>query len=259
MDPQFEQVARIALAACGQDGFVLAGGNALLVQGIGDRLTHDVDLFTNVADPTEFFAATERVVQALADHGAQVRRSDDSATFSRLHVKLGDATDEVMVELAYDYRTFPPVTLDVGPVLDPRDALANKLCALYDRGAARDFIDVHRALESGVVASWQEALALGDLQSPSPLPRGYIRHSLERVTALDPEVLKSYGLSSADVNALQQQFARGVAALGESTPGVAQGADPRRLLRALEEKPAPVFGSPGREPPPPSIGRGMHL
>lgn len=259
MDPQFEEVARIALAACGRDGFVLAGGNALLVQGIGDRLTHDVDLFTNVADPAGFFAATQRVVQALEDHGAQVRRSDDSATFSRLHVKLGDAADEVMVELAYDYRTFAPVTLGVGPVLDPRDALANKLCALYDRGAARDFIDVHRALERGVVASWDEAFALADRQSPSPLPRDYIRHSLERVTALDPEVLKSYGLAGVDVDALQRQFARGVKALKRSMPSADATTDPHRLLRAREEKPAPAFGSRGWEPPPPSIGRGPHL
>jgi hypothetical protein len=41
------QAADIVLRAASQHGFALAGGNALIVRGIIDRFTQDVDVFTD--------------------------------------------------------------------------------------------------------------------------------------------------------------------------------------------------------------------
>jgi hypothetical protein len=46
--PFHERLARIGLEALESHGFVLAGGYAISTNGIGDRPSADVDLFTNV-------------------------------------------------------------------------------------------------------------------------------------------------------------------------------------------------------------------
>jgi len=213
VDPQFEDIARVALGACQEHGFVLAGGNALVAHRIGDRVTHDVDLFTNVGDPEAFHQAVIEAKDAFEARGDAVRVARSDPMFVRLYVSPSEQDGEVMVEFGYDYRQFPAVTLDVGPVLDPRDALASKLCALYDRGEERDFIDVHRALEAGVVNSWAEAIGLADQQSATPPPREYVRQGLKQAETLDEGILRSYGLGKSEVERLQESFADGVAAV----------------------------------------------
>jgi hypothetical protein len=47
VDPFYREVARIALTVARQHGFVLGGGVAWLVNGLVERPTEDVDLFTD--------------------------------------------------------------------------------------------------------------------------------------------------------------------------------------------------------------------
>jgi hypothetical protein len=56
---------------------------------------------------------------------------------------------EEKLELSVDWRAHDPVQLDVGPVLHPDDAVANKVCALFGRALPRDFLDVDATLMSG--------------------------------------------------------------------------------------------------------------
>ena len=58
-----------------------------------------------------------------------------------------------------------PVTLAIGPVLHPDDAVANKVCALFSRAQARDYIDVDAVLQSGRYTS-DELLALAQSHDP---------------------------------------------------------------------------------------------
>src|SRR4029453_12344590 len=58
-------------------------------------------------------------------------------------------TEPQKMELAADWRAHPPVTLSVGPVLHPDDAVGNKMAALYGRALARDFLDIDAVLASG--------------------------------------------------------------------------------------------------------------
>ena len=71
-------------------------------------------------------------------------------TFARLLLTgLAGEDDPEKVELAADWRSHEPVILEIGPVLHPDDAVANKMAALYGRALARDFLDVYAILASG--------------------------------------------------------------------------------------------------------------
>ena len=45
-----------------------------------------------------------------------------------------------------NWRSQPPVQMDVGPVLHADDVMAGKVDALYNRAAARDFLDIDAAI-----------------------------------------------------------------------------------------------------------------
>lgn len=109
-------------------------------------------------------------------------------------------------QLGYDYRTWPPTVLDVGPVLDLRDAAANKMGALYSRGEVRDFLDVHSLIASGCF-SREELLALGDTREASPLDRNMLVRQFERGLQfqLRPETVAVYGVR--DVESVRRTFA----------------------------------------------------
>ena len=71
------RVAAIALGAAAKHGFALGGGNALIAHGIIDRLTEDVDLFTDKAGGVQ--AAAGAVEAALLAAGLEAERQDKSA------------------------------------------------------------------------------------------------------------------------------------------------------------------------------------
>lgn len=123
------------------DGFVLAGGAALVASGLTDRPTQDVDLFgSDVA--TGIAAAANALEVACTDRGWTTERIRDSATFRRLVVRSGD--DELLVDLAVDSPPLgAPIITAVGPTYPPQELAARKLLALFDRAEARDFVDVH--------------------------------------------------------------------------------------------------------------------
>jgi hypothetical protein len=90
------------------DGFVLAGGAALIASGLSERPTH-------------------------------IR---SSPTFRRIFIR--SSSSELLVDLAVDSppRGAQAITA-VGPTYPPEELGARKLLALFDRAAARDFVDVH--------------------------------------------------------------------------------------------------------------------
>jgi hypothetical protein len=148
VDSRHARIAQIALAAGSRYGFALAGGYAVSAHGMGDRPSGDVDLFTDWHRRGDFPAA----IDALAQHGYEVTTVIRDEYFARLLLR-GQAGPEdsepAKLELSADWRAHPPVVLDVGPVLHPEDAVANKMCALFSRAEARDFLDVDAAVQSG--------------------------------------------------------------------------------------------------------------
>lgn len=131
----------LALQALEGRGFALAGSGAIREHGIVDRLTHDVDLFTSASDPSAFVEAVGLVVEVLtlAGHKAHVVRQAD--TFTQLLITAPDGRS-IDMDLAVDWREHGVVSMPIGDVLSPEDAVSNKISALYSRGEVRDFIDV---------------------------------------------------------------------------------------------------------------------
>jgi hypothetical protein len=149
MEPRHERIAKIALTAGAQYGLALAGGYAVQMHGIGNRLSGDVDLFTTWQHRDEFRELTSAVVSALTAAGYATSVILSGETFARLIVTDPLDGREEKLELAADWRAHDPVRLDVGPVLHPDDAVANKVCALFGRALPRDFLDVDATLISG--------------------------------------------------------------------------------------------------------------
>jgi Nucleotidyl transferase AbiEii toxin, Type IV TA system len=165
-----QRLAAIGLGAAEQYGFVLAGGYAISAHGMGDRPSMDVDLFTNQAGPERFDEAVDRVQAAFRAAGLQVEDKNRAPLFADMCVSdpvTGEASD---IQLGMNYREFPPATIELGPVLDPRDAVAGKMSALWSRGEARDYIDIDIVLGSGRFTR-EDVLALADEQEATPMDR----------------------------------------------------------------------------------------
>ncbi|OJV25166.1 MAG: hypothetical protein BGO26_05315 [Actinobacteria bacterium 69-20] len=193
MDIAQSRVASIALAAVEGDGFVLAGGYAIAVHGIGDRPSDDIDLFTNLIDPGHFAAATHKVTDALSAAGWVVEVARAAETFARLTASRDAET--VTLDLGVDYRRFPPAVMTLGPVLSLEDAAGSKMSALYGRGEVRDYIDVYAVAQSGAFSP-QQILALGDDREATPMDRAILSQRLLDATHLSDTAFAEYGVDA---------------------------------------------------------------
>jgi hypothetical protein len=145
--PTHRRLAEIGLRVGDAYGFALAGGHAVAAHGILQRPSEDVDLFADWQRRADFPAAVDEVVAAYAAAGHEVEIEHRTETFARLYLTDPDASDEQhRVELVANWRLQPPVQMDVGPVLHPDDVMAGKMDALYNRAAARDFLDIDAAV-----------------------------------------------------------------------------------------------------------------
>lgn len=135
------RAASIVLQTLQDDGFVLAGGAALVASGISVRPTRDIDVFT--PRPVDVAAAAARVENALnaAGFDAVVRRADGK--FATLVVSAGRRRSQFTVDLGRDSIEWPPVDTSLGPTLSLRELAANKVLALFGRIETRDLSDLH--------------------------------------------------------------------------------------------------------------------
>jgi hypothetical protein len=134
------EVARLFFELRASEGFLLAGGGALLASGLTRRPTHDLDFF-GAPGHGDVTAARDQFEEAVAARGWRSERLHDSATFVRLRL-TGD--EELIVEFAIDSAAGrPPVVSIAGPTFDPEELAGRKLVALFGRAEARDFADVY--------------------------------------------------------------------------------------------------------------------
>jgi Nucleotidyl transferase AbiEii toxin, Type IV TA system len=123
-------------------GFAVAGGAALIAQGLIHRPTRDVDLFLLDADASTLAKAAASFEAAIDNLGWSHARAIDQHDFIRL--EISDDRERLIVDLGRDSPAAEPVdTTDLGPTLSPRDLAARKTLALYSRAEARDFADVY--------------------------------------------------------------------------------------------------------------------
>jgi hypothetical protein len=216
VDPFHERLAQVGLAALGQYGFALAGGYAVQAHGLLERPSEDIDMFTTLAAEQTFPAAVRVAVTAYADAGLSVDILLENATFARLSVRDPSTEQESKVELGIDWRRHPPTILDIGPVLARDDAVANKVCALYSRGQARDYIDVDAAIRSGQYTH-EQLLELAAEHDPG-FEQQHFAQALRAVRRLPPAEFTAYGLSAADTTDLVQRVLAWASQLDHDSP-----------------------------------------
>lgn len=123
-------------------GFAVAGGAALVAQGMIHRPTRDVDLFPIDTATSEVTVAAASFETAVNSQGWAHRRVIDQHDFIRLEITAD--YESLIVDLGIDSPPAEPVdTTDLGPTLSPRDLAARKTLALFGRAEARDFADVY--------------------------------------------------------------------------------------------------------------------
>lgn len=109
------------------------------------------------------------------------------------------------MELVANWRAQPPVQMDLGPVLHADDVMAGKVDALYNRAAARDFLDIDAAIVTGRYTLHQlcDLARNADAGFDQQMFAAMVRH-IER---LDDEDFTEYGLTATDVTALRGRVA----------------------------------------------------
>jgi hypothetical protein len=133
------KVAQLFFGLPASGGFLLAGGGALLAQGLTTRPTQDLDFFTRPG-AGDVGLARDQFLTAAGERGWQVDRVQDSDTFCRL---LVHGPEDLLVDLALDSAPGgAAMTSIAGPTFAPAELAGRKVIALFDRAAARDFVDV---------------------------------------------------------------------------------------------------------------------
>lgn len=135
------EVTRLFFGLPAAQGFLLAGGAALLAQGMTHRPTQDLDFFT-ARGVGEVARAEDEFSAAVRARGWTVERLQASGEFCRLLIHGPE--DDLLVDLALESKPGMPARASVaGPTFAPEELAGRKLIALFDRAAARDFVDVY--------------------------------------------------------------------------------------------------------------------
>jgi hypothetical protein len=133
------EVARMFFSLPASDGFLLAGGGALLASGLTSRPTKDLDFFGEKGR-VDMDEVRVQFLKEVEVRGWKCEVLQSDAFFVRLHVR---GTDEVLVDIAIDVAAQYPSQFSIlGPTFNHEELAGRKLLALFDRAEARDFADV---------------------------------------------------------------------------------------------------------------------
>jgi hypothetical protein len=205
LDAFYTDVATIALAVADKHGFVLGGGVAWRVNGLVERPTEDVDLFTDTAGGVT--AAAGEVSTALTAAGYRVRHEDTDDLFAGMGADLqeflvayGDRA--LRLTLCRLDRHRAPVVMDLGPVMHLDDLVATKVAALVNRREVRDYIDVAAALQRYPL---DRILELAHAHDPALDPDD-IADAGRYLDRVDDARFAVYGLDAAQVAALRRRL-----------------------------------------------------
>ncbi|MCS6711718.1 nucleotidyl transferase AbiEii/AbiGii toxin family protein [Brachybacterium sp. EF45031] len=213
------RVARLMLEALAGTEYVLTGASALAEHGLIHRETKDVDLFT-VGEEGQRVPDVIPLLRARLDaEGGTLIIGREFPGFVDGRIQLDGY--EIGFDLGADWRGYPPVQMDIGPVLDVRDSIGSKVAALYSRNESRDYMDVAAILLDGRWSA-DQIMTMGAHNDP-----GFDRSEFARIlhpgSARFPSShrFRSYGVTSAQEDAMREALTvLRDAALGE---GLDQG------------------------------------
>jgi hypothetical protein len=207
VDALYRDVARIALAVATKHGFVLGGGVAWLVNGLVQRPTEDVDLFTDTAGGVA--AAAGEVAAALTAEGYRVVREEGDELFDGMAEDLQEflvtTKDRALrLTLCRLDRHRAPVVMDLGPVMHLDDLVATKVAALVNRREVRDYIDVAAALNRYPLP---RILELAHTADPALDPED-VAEAGRYLDRLDDARFVRYGLGQEQIGQLRERLAQ---------------------------------------------------
>ncbi|WP_250035089.1 nucleotidyl transferase AbiEii/AbiGii toxin family protein [Paractinoplanes maris] len=207
VDDFYSEVARIALAVADKHGFVLGGGFAWLVNGLVQRPTEDVDLFTDTAGGVA--AAADEVAAALREAGYRVVREEGDELFAGMEEDLQEflvatSSRALRLTLCRLDRSKKPVVMELGPVMHLDDLVATKVAALVNRREVRDYIDVAAALERYPL---ETLLTLARNVDPALDPED-VADAGRYLDRLHDARFALYGLSASQIAELRQRLAQ---------------------------------------------------
>jgi predicted nucleotidyltransferase component of viral defense system len=135
-----QEIARLFFSLQSSNGFVLAGGGALLASGLSTRPTQDLDFFGSPGQASVSLALGQ-FLDAIQQQDWEYELLGHANDFARVRI-IGST--ELIVDLAIDVAPrFPVAQTSIGPVFSPLELAGRKLLALFDRAEARDFVDVY--------------------------------------------------------------------------------------------------------------------
>jgi predicted nucleotidyltransferase component of viral defense system len=139
-----KELAQAFLMLDQNNSFVLTGGAALLSHGISSRPTQDLDFFTwKSAEVVE--QGLENLISIAKANGWTYKKILDEPEFKRYQINSSEA---LLVDISRDSLLIFPATIsELGQIVSPKELGARKLLALFDRAAARDFVDLKALLE----------------------------------------------------------------------------------------------------------------
>ncbi|GIE76544.1 hypothetical protein Aph02nite_24940 [Actinoplanes philippinensis] len=201
------QVAKIALSVADRFGFVLGGGLALILHGIVDRPTEDVDVFGD--EGASVASASHAVIEALAAAGIPVEQVDtgsdvvDGLDYLMAElVAFRPAGGAVRLSLGHLQRTREPVVLDIGRVMALDDLIAWKVAALVNRAEVRDFVDVAAFLAEHTPAA---LVGLARVVDPGLFSED-VAAAGRRLDQTPDRAFAAYGLDTGQVAQLRDRF-----------------------------------------------------
>ncbi len=123
------------------DGFVIAGGVALVLSGVSNRPTEDLGAFSSSCDDVSI--VVDRLVGELDRAGYTTEAHRNTESFARMTVRTGQwRRTELRVELGRDTQLLESVPSSIGPMLSLRELAANKVLAAFGRHEPRDLVDL---------------------------------------------------------------------------------------------------------------------
>jgi hypothetical protein len=94
--------------------------------------------------------------------------------------------------------------MQIGPVLHPDDVMAGKMDALYNRAAARDFLDIDAAISRGRYTPDELCTLAAD--ADAGFDRQLFAQMLGSIARFDDQDFVDYGLEPGDVAAMRDRI-----------------------------------------------------
>jgi len=121
-------------------GFILVGGAGLLLTGVSERPTKDLD-FVTAATHADLFTTVDELRSLIVSKGWAMREIQIDQSFCRLEIV---GRESMILDLSVDSGPIlGTVVTPAGACLHPLELAGRKLTALYSRAEARDFVDVY--------------------------------------------------------------------------------------------------------------------